>query len=335
MAFKGWEKRWTKSADGSRVEAVCPVIVSASRATDIPAFFSDWLLNRLNAGFLKWINPFDSRQVQYVSFLKTRVVVFWTKNPKPLMERLSEIDSSGINYYFQFTLNDYEREDLEPNLPRLAERIDAFKSLSNIVGRKRVVWRYDPLMLTDRLTIEQLTERVAGIGDVLRDFTEKLVVSFADISIYKRVRKNLSRENIGYRDFTPDLMREFASRLQALNKPWGLKIASCAEGIDLKQYGIEHNRCVDDELMMELFKEDGDLMDFLGHKPGQSPDTPRGSLKDPGQRRDCGCIASKDIGMYDTCLHLCKYCYANASRESVEANVRRHKPDSDVLLSRI
>ena len=198
-----------------------------------------------------------------------------------------------------------------------------------------MIWRYDPLMLTDRLTIEQLTERVAALGDVLRDFTEKLVVSFADISIYKRVRKNLSRENIGYRDFTPDLMREFAGRLQALNKLWGLKIASCAEGIDLKQYGIEHNRCVDDELMIELFKEDDDLMDFLGYKPGLFHNLPKESLKDPGQRKDCGCIVSKDIGMYDTCLHLCKYCYANTSRESVEANVRRHKADSDVLLNRI
>lgn len=334
MAFRGWEKCRIKLENGAGAEAVCPVIVSASRSTDIPAFFPHWLRNRLRAGYLKWINPFNARQVQYISFQKTRVFVFWTKNPKPLMKYLTEIDARQINYYFQFTLNNYEPEELEPNVPKLEERLATFKSLSHMVGKKRVIWRYDPLILTDMLNVDGLIERVAQVAEALRDFTEKLVISFADISIYKKVRNNLLREKVRYIDFTPDLMMEIASRLQALNRSWGLKIATCAEGIDLEKYEIKHNRCIDDELMIDLFWEDKELMDFLGCKPGLFDQAPRDPLKDASQRKDCGCIVSKDIGMYDTCHHLCKYCYANTSCKTVETNLRRHSADADGLLMR-
>ncbi|NTU73999.1 DUF1848 domain-containing protein, partial [Candidatus Roizmanbacteria bacterium] len=141
MAFRGWDKTKISLHSGERVDAIAPVIVSASRATDIPAFFSPWFINRLKAGYMRWTNPFNANQVQYVSFQKTRAIVFWSKNPQPLLRYLHEIDEKRINYYFQFTLNDYEKEGLEPNVGPLLKRVETFKALVEKVGKKRVIWR--------------------------------------------------------------------------------------------------------------------------------------------------------------------------------------------------
>ena len=310
MKFKGWEPVEIRTDDGAVVSGKAPVIISVSRATDIPAFFSPWFMNRLRRGYVRWVNPFN-RKSEYVSFAETRVIVFWSKNPQPLLQYLPELDATGINYYFQFTLNDYEREGLEPGVPPLSQRIETFRALSEKVGRKRVIWRFDPLILAGDLTVDRLAERVAGVAAQVREHTEKLVISFADIANYKKVRGNLVREHVNYREFTPELMIDVARRLQTLNREWGLKIATCAEGSDLAPYGIEHNRCIDDRLMIEAFGHDQKLMQFLGCDQGVIAGFPRPDLKDKGQRKACGCIVSKDIGMYDTCRHLCAYCYAN------------------------
>jgi DNA repair photolyase len=287
-------------------------------------------MNRLRKGYVRWVNPFN-QESEYVSFAESRLIVFWSKNPKPLIPHLNEIDARGINYYFQFTLNDYEKERLEPNVSPLAERIETFQALSEKIGKKRIIWRFDPLILTDLISVDVLLERVEKVADLVRPYTERLVVSFADIQTYKKVHSNLERGKVRYREFTPELMAETAGRLEALNRRWGLKIASCAEGIDLAPYGIEHNRCVDDRLMIEAFPHDQKLMEFLGYEPGLI-DVPRPSLKDKGQRKACGCIVSKDIGMYNTCSHLCLYCYANTSPEMVGKNRLRHVVDSDAIV---
>jgi len=335
MGFRTWEKETINLPDKTSQLAVCPVIVSASRATDIPAFFAEWFRNRLDAGYLVWLNPFNTKQIQYISFNKTRVLVFWSKNPKPLIPHLSEIDAKGINYYFQFTLNDYEREGLEPHVPSLQKRIETFQILSKRLGRKRVIWRFDPLILTDGITIESLLDRISNLANQLRNYTEKLVISFADINMYKKVQYNLKRANVNYSEFTPSLMAEFAERLQLLNRDWGLNIATCAESIDLERYDIKHNRCIDDNLMIELFENDSPLMNFLGYRPDLFSDSTRPYIKDKGQRKECGCIVSKDIGMYDTCSHFCKYCYANTSLEVVKSNFKKHNPNDETLVKRI
>ena len=134
---------------GERVAARTPVIVSASRATDIPACYADWFFERLRRGYVARINPFDGRR-SYISFARTRAVVFWSKNPRPLLPRLAELRERGIHCYVQYTLNDYEDEGLEPHLPPLEERIDTFRRLAEHLGRGLVVWRFDPLLLTDR-----------------------------------------------------------------------------------------------------------------------------------------------------------------------------------------
>jgi len=306
MGFKGLETLFAQAENGDAIEAVAPVIVSASRRTDIPAFHSEWLVERLRAGYVKWTNPF-SGVPQYVSFARTRAIVFWTKNPRPLLPHLSQLDQRGSNYYFQFTLNDYEAEGLEPGVSPLRERIEAFQELSRCVGAARVIWRYDPLLLTDRLDLDRLVERVARVAERLQRFTEKLVIAFADIERYVNVRNRLRRFGRGCREPSMDEMRAFAEKLVTAARPWGLAIATCAEATDLEDLGIEKNRCVDDRLLARLFPDDAELLRFLG------PEAARHRLKDKGQRKECGCIVSKDIGAYDTCPHLCRYCYASSS----------------------
>ena len=306
MGFKGWETLFAQAENGDTVEAVAPVIVSASRRTDIPAFHADWLVERLRAGYVKRTNPFNGL-AQYVSFARTRVLVFWTKSPKPLLPYLGDLDRRGLGYYFQFTLNDYEAEGLEPNLSSLEERIETFRDLSGRVGRSKVIWRYDPLLIVDGLDADRLVERVARVAERLHRFTEKLVIAFADIERYVKVRNRLRRFGRGCREPSTEEMRAFAEKLVAVARPWGLAIATCAEAIDLGDLGIEKNRCVDDRLLARLFPDDAELLRFLG------PEETRHRLKDKGQRKECGCIVSKDIGAYDTCPHLCRYCYASSS----------------------
>ena len=218
MGFRGWEKLFAPAENGDTVEAVAPVIVSASRRTDIPAFHADWFGERLRAGSVKWTNPFNGLP-QYVSFARTRAIVFWTKNPKPLLPYLGDLDRQGLDYYFQFTLNDYEAEGLEPHLPSLEERIKTFADLSGCVGRSRVIWRYDPLLLADGLDVDRLVERVARVGDRIHPFTEKLVIAFADIERYVNVRNRLRRYGRGCREPSADEMRVFAEKLVTAARP--------------------------------------------------------------------------------------------------------------------
>lgn len=343
MAFKGWDKIRIQTAQGS-VVAVAPVIISASRSTDIPAFYSDWFMRRWREGYVRWTNPFNQKD-QYISFAKARVAVFWTKNPRPMLRYVPVLDDLGINYYFTFTVNDYEQEGLEPNVPKLAERIDTFRQLSEALGKARVIWRYDPLLLTKQLTVDRLLEKVAQVGETLHDYTEKLVFSFADVAVYDKVKRNLAAKGFGdAREFSPEEMAAFAQGLAAMNRDWGLTLATCGEEVDLSAYGVIHNKCIDDELMIRLFFHDKALMDFLGYKEpelnlfsGLTPADagPRLDLKDKGQRRACGCIVSKDIGQYNTCMHLCAYCYANTSEKVVRANcVMRRSYSGEAILGK-
>lgn len=351
-----WKTVPLRNRAGEDVEAIAPVIVSASRATDIPAFYADWFRNRLEAGYCVWQNRFNGTR-QYVSFSGMRAVVFWSKNPAPLLGHLPFLDERGIGYYFQFTLNDYDEEQLEPGVPPLAQRIELFKGLSRRLGRSRVVWRFDPLLLTRLTPPEKLLDKVCRIGEALRGCTERLVISFADIAAYPHVGRRLKEagsafsseppgglvppeaklgvpaaqgggeRSLGAREFTEAEMRALGRELAAQAASWDMEARTCAERVELSDCGIRHNRCIDDDLLVRCFPQDDALMEFLGR--GSTP--PRRSLKDKGQRKDCGCIASKDIGLYNTCPHLCAYCYANTGRDCV-ARAARHRPDSECIL---
>jgi len=328
-----WEKLNIKTENGDNVEAQAPIIISASRSTDIPAFYSDWFINRLKKRYLVWKNPFNQKPL-YVTFNKTRLIVFWSKNPKPIIKHLDYLNDKKLNYYFQFTLNDYVKENLEPNVPSVESRIETFIKLSEKIGKEKVIWRFDPLILTDKIGVNELLHKIDKIGSQLFQHTEKLVFSFADIGIYKKVQSNLNRGNIKYSEFDNVSMNDFANGLKELNQKWKLEIGTCAEKIDLEKYEIIHNKCIDDGLMKRLFSEDVKLMEFLGYELKKADlfgtkeelvPIKKRNLKDKGQRELCGCIFSKDIGEYNTCLHLCKYCYANTSKKVVLDNYNRIK----------
>ena len=335
-----WKKQKITLEDGTQTDAQAPVVISASRATDIPTFYSDWFISRWEAGYIKWTNPFNGKPL-YVSFKNTRVVVFWTKNPRPMFKYLDYMDKNIPNYYFQYSLNDYDKEGFEAKVSSVESRIKTFKELSQRLGKKRVVWRFDPLLLTNTIDVPELLRRVKNIGDQLQDYTEKLVFSYADISTYRKVQNNLKKDEVPYIEFTPETMEEFAKGISEINKEWGLELGTCTEKIDLDKYGIVHNKCIDDDLMIDIFSEDKELMDFLGVEIAEPSlfDTERKvtkkrNLKDKGQRKDCGCVMAKDIGQYNTCPHECNYCYANTSKELAKKNYKLHleHPKSESIL---
>ena len=341
-----WSKIEQPREDGIIVPMQAPLIVSASRSTDIPAFYADWFFHRLKVGYSAWTNPFNGVK-SYVSYQDTHFIVFWSKNPRPLLSHLDYLKERNIGCYIQYTLNDYEKEGLERGVPNLSERIDTFKQLVNKLGTGRVIWRFDPLLLTDDISIDTLLSNIEFIGDHLQGYTEKLVFSYADILSYRKVRANLEKSHIPYHEWTELQMLEFAERLAELNKKWGYTLATCGEKVDLQQFGIEHNHCVDDALIIRFAYEDKKLMDFLKVKMfpmpvpnlfGESESLPEdaiilpnntyathGDNRDKGQRLFCGCIVSKDIGEYNTCPHLCEYCYANSSKEIAVRNWKEHK----------
>jgi len=319
---------------GDTVFAQAPVIISASRSTDIPAFYSDWFLHRLKKGYSAWTNPFNGVK-SYVSYKHVRLIVFWSKNPEPLLDPSGILDyltEQGINAYIQFTLNDYVSEGIERGVPPLDKRIDTFKRLVDRLGFGKVIWRFDPLILTDSIDVDALLEKCSNIGEQLKGYTEKLVFSFADISDYRKVKSNLLAGGIKYREFSETDMLTFSGGLQRLNKEWGLTLATCGERIDLDRFGIVHNKCVDDDLMIKYFSDDEILMRHLGVEIESDLFTgervvikSKKSNKDKGQRLYCGCIASKDIGQYNTCIHMCEYCYANSSKELARKNYMAHR----------
>lgn len=304
--------------EGNTVSGVCPLIISASRSTDIPALYADWFIHRLEKGYCRWINSFNPHLPYYISFEKTRAIVFWSKNPSPIIPSLDYLDKRGFFYYFQFTLNDYEKEGFEPGLPSLEVRIATFIRLSNLLGKGRVIWRFDPVLLTSTLTIDDLVTRIQSIGDRIFPYTKKFVFSFVETR-YAKVKRQAAVSH--FRSLTVDEKQQFISGLLRLNQGWNISLASCADEIEYSPK-IEHNKCIDDQLLRQICTGDEEFIRYL--------DTH--TQKDPGQRPACRCIRSKDIGQYDTCIHGCVYCYAS-DHEKARINFLKHKgmPDCDTI----
>ena len=338
--------------DSKQVEATAPVIISASRSTDIPAFYAKWFFNRLAKGYCAWYNPFN-QQKMYISFERCRVIVFWTKNPAPIIPYLPELDKRGIHYYFQVTLNDYVKEGFEPNVPSVEERVETFKKLSSIIGKEKVIWRFDPLIITPNIGPRELLTRIWHVGNQLKGYTDKLVFSFIDVKAYRKVQNNLVKETMLFtKDDVENAEANHAQRIEIVEglkkireawhkENWDVKMATCAEDIDLEAYGIEHNRCIDGELMKRIFADDKELVYYLHTLKwpekdmfGEIPPIPNKTknVKDAGQRKICGCMVSKDIGMYNTCRHFCVYCYANTSKEAVLKNKDKHNDESESII---
>ena len=229
---------------GEQVEALAPIIISASRSTDIPAFYAKWFFNRLAKGYCVWCNPFNRRKM-YVSFERCKAIVFWTKNPKPILPYLHELDRRGIRYYFQFTLNDYVSEGFEPNVPSVTQRVETFRELSEMIGKERVIWRFDPLIMTPSITPRVLLSRIWKIGNLLKGYTDKLVFSFVDVKAYRKVQNNLiketncfTKEDVETAEMNATQRQETVEGLVKLREiwastGWNVTLATCA--------GIFHN----------------------------------------------------------------------------------------------
>lgn len=289
------------------------MILSVSRRTDLPNYYSEWFLNRIKEGFLCVRNPMNAHQVSRIDLSPELVdcIVFWTKNPLPLMDRLEELWE--YPYYFQFTLTGYGK-DIEPNLPdKRTVLIEAFRELSRRIGKGKVIWRYDPILFTERYTEAYHVRAFGEIAGALRGYTERVVISFVDL--YAKTRKNM--QGICMVDPEKEALTKFASGLSQIAGQNGMKIASCAEAIDLAACGIEHNSCIDKQLIERI----------IGYKISAS--------KDKNQRKECGCIESVEVGTYHTCQNGCKYCYANDSVGRVRENYALYDPDSPILCSRI
>ena len=290
------------------------MILSVSRRTDIPAWYSDWFFHRLKEGFLYVRNPVNPRQVSRVSLSPDVVdcIVFWTKNPKPMLSRLSELDA--YPYYFQFTLTGYGK-DLEPGVPHKREyMLPVFRELSERIGKERVIWRYDPIFFTDRYTKEYHIHAFEEIAKVLRGHTEKCVISFGDI--YAKNRKAMAQLSCHIGENAAgggEELRNFARALSGIAGENGMRIATCAETIDLSDCGIAHNSCIDKELIEKIT---GCVI-----RAG----------KDKSQRAACGCIESVEVGAYDTCPAGCRYCYANGSAGRLEQNLKNYDEKSPFL----
>jgi hypothetical protein len=290
------------------------MIVSASRRTDIPAFYSDWFFERVRQGTVRVANPFNPRQVRLVSLAPADVeaVVFWSKNPAPLARRLAELDRRGLRYAFLLTVNDYPPA-LEPALPPLADRLATVRAVAAGVGPDRVAWRYDPILLAPACTPARHRESFRRIAAALAGRTRRVIVSLLDPC--RPARTRLAAAGLGGCVPSPDdpAVQELLGDLAAIARDHGLEIQSCAEPALPASLGIAPGKCLDEAWLQTAF----------GFRaPG---------AKDPGQRRACGCIRAVDIGARNTCPGGCLYCYATDSFELAGARHEAQGPSAPAL----
>lgn len=285
------------------------MILSVSRRTDIPNYYSEWFLNRIKEGYLYVRNPFHARQVSKITVSPERVdcIVFWTKNPEPMFSRLDELDA--YPYYFQFTLTGYGR-DIESHIPHKKKvMIPIFQTLSDRIGREKVIWRYDPILFTDRYSPQYHIRAFEQIAKELHGYTSQCVLSFVDL--YAKNKKSM--EELRCFSLTEQDLTAFAAEIAQIADRYGMRAASCAEAADWSSVGIEHSCCIDKELIEHI----------SGCKIRAG--------KDRNQRNECGCIESIDVGAYNTCRNGCRYCYANDSPERVLQNCRLYDAHSPLL----
>lgn len=289
------------------------MILSVSRRTDIPNYYSEWFINRMKEGFLYVRNPMNIHQVSKIMLSPDIIdcIVFWTKNPKPMLDKLDALKE--YKYYFQFTLTGYGR-DVEKGLPhKKKEVIPVFKELSKKIGSEKVIWRYDPIFFNENYTKEYHINAFSQIAEELEGYTHRCVISFVDF--YAKNRKGM--EELKLQETKERQLVSFSGKLQEVALAKGIEVFSCAEKIDLSECGIKHGSCIDKNIIEEI----------TGCKIEAS--------KDKNQREECGCVESVDVGSYNTCLNGCKYCYANFSEKAVCSNVKKCDVNSPLLCGNV
>lgn len=287
------------------------MILSVSRKTDIPAYYSDWFINRLKEGFVLVQNSKNLYHVNKVNLSPKTcdMIVFWTKNPEPIIDKLDIIDELGYKYYFQFSLTPYDKK-IEKNLPSKLKLIDTFIKLSEKIGKDKVIWRYDPIIISGELDINYHKSMFDLFCDKLHKYTSRCVISFQrdDKSIEKRLGFNfikyMSEENI----------KKIAKEFSNIAFKYGLELVVCQSKLDLSMYNIKHASCIDKTLIENL----------LGEKIEVE--------KDPLRRKECNCVKSIDIGAINTCLSDCKHCQSNLDSNIVRFNNNRHSVKSPLII---
>ncbi len=287
------------------------MIISASRRTDIPAFYSEWFINRLKEGYVFVKNPRNPNRLARIALNQDVVdcIVFWSKNPAPMLDRLSEIENMNYPFYFQFTLTPYNKQ-VERRLPSKSECIETFKKLSDKIGSQRVVWRYDPVIIGEKYTTSYHLDSFGEMVKNLHGYTNQCIFSFMDN--YPRMKNRT--KGIADAEISESNMHEIANGFSEIASEYGIKLKTCAEAIHLSQYGISHASCMDKKMIE-------DIVVCKIH-----------AKKDKNQREACGCIESIDIGSYDSCANGCVYCYATTNESIVKKNISMHDPNSPLLI---
>lgn len=282
------------------------MILSASRRTDIPAFYSDWFINRLKAGYVLVPNPMNANHFSKVPLTPELVdcIVFWTKNPEPMLDagNYTLVKEMGYRFYTQFTVTPYDK-DVEPGLPDKQEIIDNFCKLAELYGKESVDWRYDPIItqfFNKTFPVDWHIEQFEKLCGQLSTYTTRCVISFVDL--YRKAE-------ISCREVKMQDIMQMASAMGRIAKEHKIKIQTCAESVDLSSLGIEHGACIDKQKIEEI----------CGY--------PIKIAKDATQRPECGCAQSVDIGTYNTCRMGCAYCYASSNWI-----IKTNKEDADSLV---
>lgn len=297
------------------------MIISASRRTDIPAFYSEWFMNRIRAGYFMKVNPYNKKQTKRVSLAPNDVdaIVFWSKNPRPVLRHLPELVEKGYHSLMHYTLNDYP-DELEPGVPSLSYRIDTFLRLAELLGTEQMIWRYDPIILSNKTDVDGHLERFNRIACMLNGRTRRVTISFMDFYAKSKGRLGRLEAEKGYQ-FSDWLNPSNGDKLSALTEGLssiasanGMSVVTCSEQANLDEYGIKHGACIDKSQIEQVLNR-----------------TIAGK-KDKYQREECGCMESVDMGSYDTCPFGCPYCYAVRSEKLVQTNRKKHDPNSPYLI---
>lgn len=285
------------------------MIIQTGMRTDIPAFYSEWLVNRIKEGYVLVRNPYNESQVTRYSLSPdcVDIIAFCTKNPAPMLNHMDVLKPYG-QYWF-VTITPYGK-DIEPNVPDKAKVLEDFKRLSDIVGVDSVGWRYDPIIVDEKHSVKWHIAEFERMAATLSGYTKTCVISFIDI--YKKVERNMPAARAVPRNDRITIGRAFID----IAKEYGMTIRPCAEGNELAAYGADCSGCMTVKTFETAIHAN---LDVPKRKTNQ-------------RNGQCACLLGADIGAYDTCGHLCKYCYANADAALVKENMRRHNPKSPFLL---
>lgn len=284
------------------------MIINTGGRTDTVQYYTEWLLRRFSEGYVLSRNPMFPSKVNRYELTPDKVdcVVFCSKNYKPILPRLHEI-TDRFNTYFHYTITAYGK-DIEPNVPSIDESIETLVRLSEIVGTKRIAWRYDPVLLTEKYTIKRHLETFEYMSEKLAPYIDRCIFSF--VEMYKKLQYNMP-ELI---PLTENDMKILANGLGSIAKKYRIFIQTCGTNGDFLEYGIHSSGCM--------------TLDILGKANGVE----FRELKHKGMRQGCHCIESRDIGAYDTCMNGCKYCYANKNPQKAFENYKYHDSASPLLL---